>query len=75
MAKKMFAKYLSADSCFVKTTQLTVMKAMIQTKLKMNLCIALTEMKFCKLLRPHNCAIVCSDNWPIFCGEKQANIN
>ena len=48
--EKKFAKYLSIDGSFVKTTKLlTAMTTMMLLKLKMNLCIAPTETSFCKL--------------------------
>ena len=49
----MFAKYPSADGCFVKPIiLLTGMITTMLSKLKMNLCIAPTETSFFKLSRP-----------------------
>ena len=53
LLKALFAEYLPADGCFVKTLLLlTVMLQMMQSKLKVNLCTAMTETGFCKLSRP-----------------------
>ena len=48
----MFAKYISADGCFVKTILLTGIITTMQPNLMMNLYIAPRETSFCKLWRP-----------------------